>query len=99
MIAEGPPQSWSETDLVSPDTFREARASAAGLGANTLLLVEKLVLPRRDFDCAAAQPISDCPKTLGAWYEVKVRSYDCDDAARRSLIGASGPMALNPDPR
>jgi hypothetical protein len=85
LIAESPPQSWSETDLASADTFRADRARAARLGANVLLFVEKLVRPRSDFDCASAQPISDCPKTLGAWYAVTVRSYDCDASARESL--------------
>jgi hypothetical protein len=84
MLAEGRPESMSETDLASPDT-RSDRARTAERGGNVLLLVEKLVLPRRDFDCAATQPITDCPKTLGAWYEVTARSFDCDAAARSAL--------------
>ena len=99
MVAESPPQSWSETDLVSPDTFRAARARAAGLGANTLLLVEKLVLPRRDFDCAAAQPIGDCPRPRGAWYEVAVRAYACDESARQSLVVSAGIPTGPAEPR
>ncbi len=94
MLAEGPPQLWSETDLVSADTFRSDRNRAAALGANALLLVEKLVRPREDFDCAAAQPIGDCPKTLGAWYQVTVRAYVCDGAGRQALAaGAPSPGA------
>ena len=85
LLAEGPRQTLSEADLATPDTFREERARAARSGGNVLLLVERLVAPRQDFECAAAQPITDCPKTLGAWYEVVTRSYDCDAAARSSL--------------
>jgi hypothetical protein len=85
LLAEGPRQTLSEADLATPDTFPEERARAARSGGNVLLLVERLVAPRQDFDCAAAQPITDCPKTLGAWYEVVTRSYDCDATARSSL--------------
>lgn len=99
MVAEGPPQFWSETDLVSADTFRSERTRAAALGANALLLVEKLVRPRDDFNCAAAQPIGDCPKTLGAWYQVTVRSYVCDDAARRALAAGAPGTAAAAEPR
>jgi hypothetical protein len=64
--------------------------AAAASGANVLLRVEQLIAPRSDFDCAAAQPISDCPQTLGAWYRVTLRSYDCDDAARTTLATPPG---------
>ncbi len=85
LLAEDRPQFWSETDLASAATFQADRNRAARRGANLLLLVEKLVRPRRDFDCAASQPITDCPATLGAWYEVVTRAYDCDAAARDQL--------------
>jgi hypothetical protein len=85
LLAESRPTMLSEADLAAHDPFREARADAAQRGGNVLLLVEKLVAPRQDFDCAAAQPISDCPATLGAWYEVRVRTYDCDARAQSTL--------------
>jgi hypothetical protein len=85
LLSEGPRQTLSEADLATPDTFREERVRAAHGGANVLLLVEKLVAPRQDFDCAATQSITDCPQTLGAWYEVVARSYSCDTVARSAL--------------
>jgi hypothetical protein len=85
LVAESRPTPWSEADLEAQDPFREARADAARRGANVLLLVERLIAPRQDFDCAATQPINDCPATLGAWYEVRVRTYECDAEARSAL--------------
>jgi hypothetical protein len=78
-------QTLSEADLATPDTFRDERVRAARDGANVLLLVERLFAPRQDYDCAATQSITDCPQTLGAWYEVVTRSYSCDPAARSAL--------------
>lgn len=85
LVREGAAQSLSEVDLVAPETFRADRARAVQEGANVLLLVETLVAPRSDFDCAATQPISDCPHTLGAWYRVVPRTYACDAEARKAL--------------
>ena len=85
LVDEGPPATVSEADLATPDTFRADRARAVQSGANVLVLAETLVSPRSDFDCAAAQPITDCPNTLGGWYRVVPRSYDCDAPARSQL--------------
>jgi hypothetical protein len=90
LIGETAPQTMSEADLDASGAFSRERVAAAASGANVLLRVEQLIAPRSDFDCAAAQPISDCPQTLGAWYRVTLRSYDCDDAARTTLATPPG---------
>ena len=95
-IAESRPTMLSEADLAAHDPFRTARADAARRGGNVLLLVERLVAPRQDFDCAATQPISDCPATLGAWYEVRVRIYDCDAPTRSVLPPTSVSARVSP---
>ncbi len=92
LVRENRPQTLSEADLAQPDIFRGDRARALSEGANVLLLVERLVAPRQDFDCAATQPISDCPQTLGAWYSVVSRSYACDAAAREALASQARDM-------
>jgi len=91
LLGESGSRTMSESDLDGPGAFSGDLASAAAAGANVLLSVETMISPRRDFDCAAAQPISDCPGTLGAWYRVVLRSYACDDAARRTLATPSAP--------
>jgi hypothetical protein len=90
LLGEGAPTTVSETDLATPDTFRVERDRAARSGANVLVLVEQLISPRSDFDCAAAQPITDCPNTLGGWYRVVPRSYACDASARGELPPVAG---------
>ena len=91
LLGETSPLTMSEADLGASGAFSRERASAAAAGANVLLSVEQMVSPRSDFDCAAAQPISDCPQTLGAWYRVVVRSYACDEIAQRTLATPPAP--------
>jgi hypothetical protein len=91
LLRESPPREMSELDLALPDSIRGDRERAAASGANVLLLVETLVAPRHDSDCAAAQRILDCPNTLGAWYRVVLRAYDCDAAAKALLPPVGSP--------
>jgi hypothetical protein len=92
LVRESHPQTLSESDLAQPDIFfRGDRVRAVEEGANVLLLVERMVAPRQDFDCAATQPISDCPQTLGGWFSVVSRSYACDAAGRGARVAGSGP--------
>jgi len=59
--------SRSEFDLEGQHhPFRDEQDRAAKAGANLLLVRSRVVVPRRDLDCPAASPITDCPATLGA---------------------------------
>jgi hypothetical protein len=90
LLGEGRPTTVSEVDLATPDTFRAERDRAVRSGANVLVLDEQLISPRSDFDCAAAQPITDCPNTLGGWFRVVPRHYACDASARGELPPVAG---------
>ena len=62
-----PPVSRSEFDLEGQHhPFRDEQDRAAKAGANLLLVRSRVVVPRRDFDCPAAPPITDCPATFDA---------------------------------
>jgi hypothetical protein len=95
LLGETAPLTMSEADLDAAGAFSRERASAAASGVNVLLRVEQMIAPRNDFDCAAAQPISDCPATLGAWYRVVLRSYSCDAASRALLPPVAPTRALS----
>ena len=86
LLKDAPPRSMSEADLAGTNAFREERNAAGASGANVLLVVERMVVGRRDSDCAATMRIEDCPSTLGAWYDVGVRAYACDPAGRAALL-------------
>jgi len=67
LVNATPPVSRSEFDLEGQHhPFRDEQDRAAKAGANLLLVRSRVVVPRRDLDCPAASPITDCPATLGA---------------------------------
>ena len=41
----------------------------------------------------SASPITDCPPTEGAWYEVVIESYECTPEALRTLNAPRVPAA------
>jgi hypothetical protein len=87
-VAATPTLSRTEFELEGQhDPFREDRNKAGAAGANVLVVRSRMVVPRRDFNCPAASPITDCPASSGAWFEVVIESYTCpDDVAQ--VLGA-----------
>jgi hypothetical protein len=67
------------------DPFREDRNKAGAAGANVLVVRSRMVVPRRDFSCPASSPITDCPSTSGAWYDVVIEMYTCPDDVAEAL--------------
>jgi len=69
--------------------IRDEHDRAAKAGSNLLLVRSRVVVPRRDFDCPAASPITDCHGTLSAWFDVVFESYACPTMLRRREAGIS----------
>jgi hypothetical protein len=67
------------------DPYRAERKRAAADGANALLVLSKVVIGRRDFDCPGSSPITDCPPSSDAWLRVVFESYACTSEALRTL--------------
>jgi hypothetical protein len=85
-IRRTPPQSWTEMDRVAPtDPYRAERAAAGSAGGNVLLVLDRMTRPRSDFDCPVAAKITDCPRTMGAWYDLVFVSYACSAPALSEL--------------
>lgn len=78
--------SRTEFDLEGQhDPFREEQNNAGTAGANVLVVRSRVVVPRRDFDCPASSPITDCPASSGAWYDVVIEGYTCPDDVAQVL--------------
>ena len=75
----------------SKDPFRAHREGAAAAGGNLLLVRSRILVPRQGFDCPAASPITDCPPTEGAWFEVVFEDYACSADALQALQKAAPP--------
>jgi hypothetical protein len=77
-VRRSEPQEWTELDRTgSKDPYRAERAATAASGGNVLLVLDRMLYPRTDFDCPVSSPITDCPPSLGAWFEVVFVSYAC----------------------
>jgi hypothetical protein len=85
-----------EVDLEGQkDPFRRERNAEGARGANALLVLSKMTMGRRDPECPTSSPITDCPFSLGAWFDVVLQSYACTPDALRTL---SAPPKTPPDP-
>jgi hypothetical protein len=85
-LAAKPPVSMTELEIEGQaDPYLAARNEAAAAGANVLLVLSRLTVSRRDMNCPAASPITDCPPSSGAWFRVVFESYDCAPDALRKL--------------
>lgn len=80
MVAAHPPDERTELDLATSEFVRE-RERAAAAGGNVVVAREEMLVPRRDYDCPAASPITDCPPSEGAWLRVAFEDYACSDDA------------------
>ena len=75
----------------SNQPFRTQREEAASSGANALVVRTHQIYSRRNFDCPAASPITDCPGTSGAWFDVVFESYACPTDALQDLAALEPP--------
>jgi hypothetical protein len=66
-------------------SFLAERNQAAAAGANALLVLFTQTGPRRDFECPAASPITDCAGSSGADFRVVFESYSCTPDALKQV--------------
>jgi hypothetical protein len=86
LLSSNPPQPLTELDLEGQkDPFRAERNRTGAAGANALLVLSTMTMPRRSSECPASSPITDCPPSFGAWFRVALESYTCPDEALRQL--------------
>ena len=86
LIQSSRPTDMTELDMEGQrDPYRVQRAQAAAAGANALLVLSKVIQPRRDFDCPRGLRITDCPASSGARFQVVFESYACSVDALRTL--------------
>jgi hypothetical protein len=79
-------ETMPELDLEGQkDPFRRYRNQAGATGANALLVLKRQVVGRRDSECPGSSPITDCPPSFGAWFDVVIESYACTVDALSAL--------------
>jgi hypothetical protein len=84
MLASHPSVERTELDLATSDLVGE-RERAVRAGGNVVVAREEMLVPRRDDDCPAASPITDCPPSEGAWFRVVYQDYACSEDAAGEL--------------
>ena len=84
LLASHPSVDLTERELALFEFARERERSAAS-GGNVVLAREEITVPRRDDDCPAASPITDCPPSEGAWFRVTYDDYACSAEAADEL--------------
>ena len=89
LLARRPPVSMTELDMEGQkDPFRPERNETAAAGGNALLVLSRMTISRRDWECPASSPITDCPPNVGAWFRVVIESYACTPDALHHLSAA-----------
>jgi hypothetical protein len=86
LLTTKPPLSMPELDLEGQkDPFRRERNEVGAAGANALLVLSRKTIGRRNMECPPSSPITDCPGSFGAWFDVAIESYTCTSDALRNL--------------
>lgn len=86
LLLSHPPVDMNELQMTgSKDPFHAERERAAAAGGNVLLVRSMLIVPRQDYNCPAASPITNCPPSEGYWARVVFEDYACSDAAKAAL--------------
>jgi hypothetical protein len=91
-LAAHPPVDMSEREMLGvKDPYRIQRDRAGQAGGNVLLVRSRIIVSRRDLDCPAAAPITDCPRSDGSWSRVVFEDYACsaDALARLRAVGSA----------
>jgi hypothetical protein len=97
LLSAKPSVSMTELEMEGQnDPFRASRNEAAAAGANVLLVLSRLTVGRRDLDCPGSSPITDCPPSEGAWFEVVLEAYACSPDALEKLRVPAGAAAIPP---
>ncbi len=97
VLSTTPPQSITELDLTGPkDPFSAERNAAAASGGNALLVLTRMTIPRHDLECPGSSPITDCPPSFGAWYEMQIQIYACTPDALRTLSNVAPVTRMAP---
>ena len=96
LLARKPPASMPELDIEGQkDPFRAERNDAGAAGGNALLVLSRMTVSRHDSECPGSSPITDCPPSFGAWFDVVVESYNCPPDALRTLSTSPPEAARN----
>jgi len=86
LLIAHPPVDMSELLMTgSRDPFRAQRVRAEQAGGNVLLVRSRMIVPRMDYNCPAASPITDCPPSEGSWHLVVFEDYACSAEAMKEL--------------
>jgi hypothetical protein len=86
LLFSQPPVDMNELQMTgSKDPFHAQRQRAAAAGGNVLLVRSVLIVPRQDYNCPAASPITDCPPSEGYWATVVFEGYTCSRATVDAL--------------
>ena len=86
LLLQHPPVDMSELRMTGPnDPFHDERIRAAQAGGNVLLVRSRMIVPRMDYNCPAASPITDCPPAEGSWHLVAFEDYACSAEAMKEL--------------
>lgn len=92
LVAAKPAITMTELEMVGQNQpYRRQREEAASSGANALVVRSRQIYSRRDFNCPAASPITDCPGSSGAWFDVVFESYACAPEALQELAAQEPP--------
>jgi hypothetical protein len=92
LVAAKPKVTMTELEMVGLNQpYRRQREEAASSGANALVVRTRLLYSRRDLNCPAASPITDCPGSSGAWFDVLFESYACAPEALQELAAQEHP--------
>lgn len=86
LVTRKPSRTMPELDMEGQkDPFRKERNEAGAEGANALLVLRRMVIGRRDPECPPSSPITDCPPSFGAWFDVVIETYACTPEALAKL--------------
>ena len=92
LLLAHPPVEMSELRMTgSTDPFHDERIRAAQAGGNVLLVRSRMIVPRMDYNCPAASPITDCPPSEGSWSRVVFEDYACSAEAIKELAALNTP--------
>ena len=77
MDTKGPVSMTERETEGQSEPFSVQKNEAGAAGANAVFVRSRQVHGRRDMNCATGQPITDCPGSAGAWYDVTFEYYAC----------------------
>src|SRR4029077_20159048 len=71
LVLAHPPVDMSELRMTgSKDPFHDERVRTGQAGGSVPLVRSRRIVPRMDYNCPAASPITNCPPSEGSWSRV-----------------------------